>query len=318
MHSSQEWGGGRGNEIRLHVTKSQLDKIVRAMDEFSLDTEGSSRPFSRRLQEQQGWTKEYTDRAITEYKRFMVLAAVSSQEVTPSKTVDEVWHFHLQYSRSYREEMCQKILGKHIDHNPGDGADGEDAHYSGQYLKTLLLYTTVFGEKPPGDIWQFSEFDKAGLEKGIGLVESRKDKERASASSSDSDSSFFIFADTSFPERPSAPESSFHKSPTASAVPSDGGNSPGGFWSSVREFFGFGSAESGPESGHGKANSHPAPSAEVDSSTGGWSIFESLGFGGGSEGSSSSSSSCSSASSCGGGGSSCGGGGCGGGGCGGS
>jgi hypothetical protein len=314
MQSSQDWGPGRNNEVKLTVSQSQLERIIRGMERFSLDAEGAARPFSKKLQAQQGWTEEFTARAIDEYKRFMVLAAVSSNEVTPSKIVDEVWHLHLQYSRSYRDEMCKQILGKHIDHNPGDGADGENSHYSDQYLKTLLLYMTVFGEKPPSDIWQFSEFDKAGLTKGIAMTESRRDREKSRSSSGDSDSSMFIFGDTSLPARPSEPASPLHKDSEQPAT--SGGTEPssGGFWSSIREFFGFGPSNAGVE----KGSSSSPPTAEVNSPTGHWSFFESFGLGSGSDGTSSSSSSCSSASSCSSGGSSCGGGGCGGGGCGGS
>jgi hypothetical protein len=102
----------------IRLSERELARIILDMAAFSLDVAGATRSFSVKLEEQQGWTRQYTLRAIEEYKRFMVLAAVSPTEVTPSRTVDQVWHLHLQYSKSYRDEMCAGVLGKQIDHNP--------------------------------------------------------------------------------------------------------------------------------------------------------------------------------------------------------
>lgn len=47
----------------LRVSERELARIIRDMDTFSLDVEGAKRSFSVKLQEQQGWTREYTLRA---------------------------------------------------------------------------------------------------------------------------------------------------------------------------------------------------------------------------------------------------------------
>jgi hypothetical protein len=122
------------------------------MNRFSLDVPISSRNFSDAIGREQVWASGFTARAIKEYKRFMVLAAISDKEVTPSKIVDEVWHKHLQYSSNYRDEMCMKVLGKVIDHNPGTGG-AEESRFTAQYVDTLLLYKETFEENPPRDIW---------------------------------------------------------------------------------------------------------------------------------------------------------------------
>ena len=75
--------------------------LLRRLEEFNIDDPDSSFPFSAKLAEQQGWTAEFTTRAIGEYKRFCYLAVVAGHPVSPSQTVDEVWHLHLTYSYNY-------------------------------------------------------------------------------------------------------------------------------------------------------------------------------------------------------------------------
>ena len=67
---------------------------------FPLDEPGSVFPFSARLARENGWSREYALRALEEYRRFVYLAMTAGHPVTPSEEVDEVWHFHLTYTRS--------------------------------------------------------------------------------------------------------------------------------------------------------------------------------------------------------------------------
>jgi hypothetical protein len=314
------------NGLPLNVTHSELAKTLQKMQTFSIDGQATGRTFSAKLQDQQGWSHQFTHRAIEEYKRFMVLAAVSAVEVTPSQIVDEVWHLHLQYTRNYRDEMCGKILGKHIDHNPGNGVETEEARFSSQYLNTLLLYASVFGEAPPKDIWHFSEFDQETLRRGLALKKPSLDGTSGNGNDhSKTDSAFIYFGDTPLPACPWTPEPDRNQTPNSSnQINASDAESSKGFWSSVKEFFGFGGMDSSDVS-----NTDPAsPSqAEVDSTSGNGGAFDALGPGtisdaSGSDSSSASScssssgaSSCSSSASSCSSGSSCGGGGCGGGGC---
>ena len=301
MQTHEQSAEQPGGAIKPGITTARLQKMIEDMANFSLDAVGATRPFSKKLQEQQGWSPEYTARAIEEYKRYMVLAAITATEVTPSQTVDEVWHLHLQYSKSYRDEMCGKILKTNIDHNPGNGAEEEGERYSAQYLKTLLLYMTVFGEKPPSDIWQCSDFDRAGLERGISLAATRKRASGESAGVSEDDAIIFL-GDVSLPQAPAVEEHPHPCSSPATATPGGAEAPTPGFWSSMMEFFGFGSS---PNEGH--SSSPSSWTAEVDTYSGG-EAHDASGWGGwGGDGGVDAG--------CGGGG--CGGGGCGGGGCGG-
>lgn len=130
---------------------------------FELDDPRASLPFSRRLQREQfGWGRDVTQRAIEEYKRFFCLAASSGVEVTPSETVDQVWHLHLVYTRSY-QELCRLAGVGFLHHGPTKGGESEGARFREQYEETLALYRKEFGA-PPEDIWPPTEerFKDAG------------------------------------------------------------------------------------------------------------------------------------------------------------
>ncbi|MGH8522866.1 MAG: glycine-rich domain-containing protein [Gammaproteobacteria bacterium] len=120
---------------------------------FSLDQADSELPFSRRVARDNGWSKDYTWRVIEEYKRFAFLATVAGHPVTPSDPVDQVWHLHLTYSRSYWEDFCPHVLGKALHHEPARGGPAEQQKFSDWYQKTLASYERLLGHPPPSDIW---------------------------------------------------------------------------------------------------------------------------------------------------------------------
>jgi hypothetical protein len=117
------------------------------------DDAGSSFPFSKRLARENGWTTAHARRVIEEYKRFVFLALHAGHPVTPSDSVDQAWHLHLTYTRSYWEDLCENILHQRLHHTPTKGGRGEKAKYAGLYGRTLQSYRDFFGEAPPADIW---------------------------------------------------------------------------------------------------------------------------------------------------------------------
>lgn len=106
-----------------------------------------------RLAEENRWTPEYALRAIEEYKRFVFLAMVCPHEVTPSKTVDVVWHLHLLYTENYWQKFCHGVLGRDFHHFPGDGSVLDEARFQQNYAETLASYRSIFQLDPPEDIW---------------------------------------------------------------------------------------------------------------------------------------------------------------------
>ncbi|BCM91738.1 hypothetical protein IAD21_03613 [Abditibacteriota bacterium] len=120
----------------------------------ALDLDGNAQlTFSARLARDNGWTHEFALRVVEEYKRFLFLAATVGHPVTPSDEVDQAWHLHLVYTRSYWDELCGEILGFPLHHGPTKGGRAEGTKFGDWYARTLESYQRVFGEVVPRDIW---------------------------------------------------------------------------------------------------------------------------------------------------------------------
>lgn len=126
------------------------------LEQFSLDDVDARQKFSDRLASENGWSKTYTRRVIDEYKRFVYLSQVAGHPVTPSDEVDQVWHLHLCYTRSYWTEMCGEILDRPLHHGPTLGGKDEREKFVDWYDRTLDSYREQFGEQPPAEIWPAS------------------------------------------------------------------------------------------------------------------------------------------------------------------
>ena len=87
----------------------------------------------------------------------MFLTCLADHPLTPSDQVDQVWHLHLIYTRSYWEDFCGATLGKMVHHGPTKGGGSEAAKYQDWYEMTKQLYETVFRHQPPEDIWPASK-----------------------------------------------------------------------------------------------------------------------------------------------------------------
>jgi len=128
-------------------------ELLEKLTSFSPDDGASEFKFSDRLSRENGWSLAYTKRVIDEYKRFLYLSAEAGHPVTPSVDVDQVWHLHLCYTRSYWHDLCRDTLGFPLHHGPTKGGSEERSKYSLWYQKTLDSYEASFECKPPSDIW---------------------------------------------------------------------------------------------------------------------------------------------------------------------
>jgi uncharacterized protein (TIGR04222 family) len=120
---------------------------------FEFDDPNATITFSKKLADQQRWSASYTQRVIEEYRRFIFLCCISPNGASPSKAVDEVWHLHLTYTQSYWIAFCRNTLGKDIHHHPSGGGEQEDHKHTNWYAETLSLYSSVFNDPAPADIW---------------------------------------------------------------------------------------------------------------------------------------------------------------------
>lgn len=120
---------------------------------FTFDHSEAEFSFRDRLARENGWSVAFTDRVIEEYRRFLYLCCEAGHAVTPSDEVDQAWHLHLCYTRSYWEDLCRDTLGRKIHHGPTRGGDAEKEKFHDWYEATLTSYREHFGEAPPCDIW---------------------------------------------------------------------------------------------------------------------------------------------------------------------
>jgi hypothetical protein len=138
---------------RLLVVDMKNKSLYEALVSFPLAETGGRYTFLHRLCRENRWTRAEGERAIFEYKRFLYLARVSPDPVTPPEAVDQVWHLHLLYTRSYWEEMCGGILGRPLHHGPTKGGAEEDEKFGDWYGRTRALYEAEFGAAPAARWW---------------------------------------------------------------------------------------------------------------------------------------------------------------------
>jgi hypothetical protein len=119
---------------------------------MQIEEPGTSRRFEEVLAERNGWPVRFAERVADEYFGFLYLAATAGFEVTPSETVDQAWHLHLEWPH-YRDVLCDRLLTRPLDHRPGTGEPAEEERYRRQYEETLALYERTFAKSPPTDIW---------------------------------------------------------------------------------------------------------------------------------------------------------------------
>ncbi|GAB3833343.1 glycine-rich domain-containing protein [Hymenobacter jeollabukensis] len=123
------------------------------IEAFELDDPHAALTFTDRLARENGWPLSFSLRAVHEYKRFMLLLCVAEHLLTPSDQIDQVWHLHLLYTRSYWDDFCRDTLGRAIHHGPTRGGSQQQAQFTDWYARTQELYAHTFGHAPPADLW---------------------------------------------------------------------------------------------------------------------------------------------------------------------
>jgi uncharacterized protein (TIGR04222 family) len=135
------------------MTAQQAD-LYRRLMAFDIDGPNAvALPFAARLARENGWSRVYAERVVNEYKRYIFLAVTAGRPMTPSEEVDQAWHLHLAYSKSYWTQMCGNLLKTPLHHNPTEGGSNEHDKHLRQYDDTLRQYRETFGKDAPVDIW---------------------------------------------------------------------------------------------------------------------------------------------------------------------
>lgn len=131
--------------------------LWRRLEGFEVSPPDAVFSFTRRLARENGWSFDFARRVFAEYRRFVYLCVVAGREMTPSDAVDQAWHLHLTYTRSYWQTLCRGVLGRPLHHEPTRGGAAERDRFEANYLATLGAYVREFAELPPDDIWPDAE-----------------------------------------------------------------------------------------------------------------------------------------------------------------
>jgi hypothetical protein len=131
------------------MTDPELWQRIKA---HRFDSAAGSEPYSVKLATAEGWSQAHAFEVIQEYRKFLYLTQICDAPVTPSEAIDRAWHMHMTFTRNYWEELCDKVLGAKLHHDPCAGAE-EMPRYHEQYAKTRALYLAEFGSEPPVSIW---------------------------------------------------------------------------------------------------------------------------------------------------------------------
>ena len=137
-----------GQETRRRVlTEPELWDRISA---FGLETDQGNFSFLQRLRRQTGWTDDFAQRAIVEYKKFIYLTCVSDVTISPSSEIDQVWCFHISSPEDGFDAFCRDVIGRVVHHVPGRAGSHEFEH---AYDKALRLYDDQFNRDAPREIW---------------------------------------------------------------------------------------------------------------------------------------------------------------------
>lgn len=120
---------------------------------FNLNDGNETFTFEMRLARENRWTPAFTLRVVEEYRRFLFLCFEAGHPCSPSDAVDQIWHLHLTYTRSYWERLCGEVLPGPLHHEPTKGGAAETEKFDDWYERTLDAYRRLFGCEPPIDIW---------------------------------------------------------------------------------------------------------------------------------------------------------------------
>lgn len=133
--------------------RESTNELWQRLQQFDFDGGPSAFTFRDWLARDNGWTRAHASRVVEEYRRFLLLSTVAGHPVTPSEDVDQAWHLHLTYTRSYWDDLCRVVLPAPLHHGPTRGGGAEDAKFHDWYARTLDSYRRELGLEPPADIW---------------------------------------------------------------------------------------------------------------------------------------------------------------------
>lgn len=128
------------------MTTPQRELFLR-IQAFSLDHDWNSQPISQALAERYGWTQDYAQRVLDEYKRFCFISVTAKHPVCPPSAIECAWDMHQQNPTAYWNIFCLHVLRSPLYPAP------KLAKSFDWYPETLACYEYFFEGPPPADIW---------------------------------------------------------------------------------------------------------------------------------------------------------------------
>ena len=95
-------------------------ELLSRIENFTFDAGEAELSFARRLAKDNGWGMLYAARVIEEYRRFAFMMVAAGHMAVPSDQVDQAWHQHLLYTRSW-SDFCKNALRQPLHHEPTKG-----------------------------------------------------------------------------------------------------------------------------------------------------------------------------------------------------
>lgn len=135
------------------ISEDAINDVRKKLESFQISDSKDQFGFVDRLARENRWDQKFAERVYREYLRFIFLAVSCDHHVTPSDQVDQAWHLHLLYTKSYWDDLCGQTLKQPIHHGPTRGGSHENKKFKDWYSRTLKSYEETFQEPPPGDIW---------------------------------------------------------------------------------------------------------------------------------------------------------------------
>ena len=125
----------------VELSADQLGALTN-LENFDLE------PVRRRLIKEAAMPSSWIDEAITEFRRYLGLAAVMHGPLPMMNgPIDKVWHTCLLFSQLYAD-LCEQSFGRFVHHEP---AEEEDSDPDGSWATFQLAYERVYGEL--GQAW---------------------------------------------------------------------------------------------------------------------------------------------------------------------
>lgn len=131
---------------------TQVFAILFGDEDTNADDTFAFARLTRLVQREQLFDEQVAARCVTEYKRFLLLAAVNRFMVSPSTIVDEPWHAHQADFGDAYARCCVALFGRYLRHLPALAEEDEHG-FQEQYARTVALYRAVFSNEPAQEFW---------------------------------------------------------------------------------------------------------------------------------------------------------------------